>query len=110
MRPRRSRRPQVQRFGLPAVPPRTEDEMYAHLVSWGGLVVAAEAGVTTEITRPDGRVAARLVPARESSPRLPRLRAEYPVLLLTAETIALAVFLTPACWLIARLVIWLVLS
>jgi hypothetical protein len=60
---RKSRRPEVQRFGLPAGPPVTEDETYAALVSWGGLVVAAENGVVTEITRPDGRVAARIMPA-----------------------------------------------
>jgi hypothetical protein len=53
----------VQRFTLPAVPPVTEDEIYAALVSWGGLVVAAESGIITELVRPDGRVAGRVVPA-----------------------------------------------
>jgi hypothetical protein len=60
---RRSRRPAVQRFGLPARPPVTEDETYAALVSWGGLVVAAEAGIITELIRPDGSVAGRVMPA-----------------------------------------------
>lgn len=60
---RRSRRPEVQRFSLPASPPVTEDEIYAALASWGGLVVAAEAGITTELIRPDGQTAGRIVPA-----------------------------------------------
>lgn len=60
---RRSRRPEVQRFSLPAAPPVTEDEIYAALVSWGGLVVAAESGITTELVRPDGQMAGRVVPA-----------------------------------------------
>lgn len=53
----------TQRFSLPAAPPVTEDEIYAALVSWGGLVVAAESGITTELVRPDGTVAGRIVPA-----------------------------------------------
>jgi hypothetical protein len=60
---RQDRRPQVQRFSLPAEPPVTDEEAWIALISWGGLVVTAEGGITTELVRPDGQVAGRVMPA-----------------------------------------------
>lgn len=53
----------VHRLNLPATAPEGEGEMYAALAAFGGTVVHAEAGCVTELVRPDGTVAARVVPA-----------------------------------------------
>jgi hypothetical protein len=91
----------IQRFSLPASPPVTEDEVYAALVSWGGLAVAAESGITTELVRPDGLIAGRVVPVKGLR-HIPAI----PLLLLAVVTLELSVPIALAYWLI----IWLVLS
>lgn len=53
----------VHRLNLPATAPEGEEEMYAALAAFGGTITHAEAGCVTELIRPDGIVAARVVPA-----------------------------------------------
>lgn len=56
-------REQAHRLSLPPAPPLSNHEVHAALVSLGGAIVHAEAGCVTELVRPDGTVAARIVPA-----------------------------------------------
>jgi hypothetical protein len=53
----------VSRLNLPAITPVSDNELYGIVVAYGGAIVAAERGEETELVRPDGRVAARIVPA-----------------------------------------------
>jgi hypothetical protein len=61
-KPRRSLS-EPSRLNLPDTAPEGEDEMYTALVALGGAIAAAEqSGLVTELVRPDGSVAARIVP------------------------------------------------
>lgn len=53
----------AHRLNLPATAPEGEEAIYAALAAYGGTIVHAEAGCVTELVRPDGTVAARVVPA-----------------------------------------------
>lgn len=53
----------VSRLNLPATAPLKGEDQYAMLVAYGGAILAAEQGKETELVRPDGQVAARIVPS-----------------------------------------------